>query len=629
MEEDKKMTMSAIVKRNPNRDTMSGIHGKKAVIPFYTSDTDRTALLYCDVEPILEKYSAADVCIICDVTGSMLPKKDFVHDTLGNIMDEVAKTLSSTPRFAFIGFRDKEDKEQIIQHDFTLDVEGLKKFIKGIECTGGVDDCEDLVEPMKRALKLSWRSDCLFVYIVLDAPTHGKIYQSETTKDSDNFPNDDKLQLLEKLCDHYKQNRINIVILMCNSSVDMTIQKMRDNYDTRINKLTVVDISGVNGKIPEDLCATLKRNVSQSLSKSIYSNFRKIKPALKDPERTSWGADQAAAIVPLVATIYAGSFIERPYYEKMHYKYSLNVKPTVVGQAYSISASPLEAGTFKTCYQLYSSVNPKDRYVGKIPKETTNSPVQLMADIEGNVFASHFALQFNTLIKQSIIKILPLVIMEITNDAYKQPLFAGSKCFLAQRFLDGEYVKYNNNYGWVNPGKDSKSNRLAQAFSHYTYEASMGTLIIVDIQGVVSETNGTEVFTLTDPAIHSALYKGHFGDTNHGKLGFMKFFETHVCNDVCKELKLTDPKLLSKDTLATLRAQHQGKAELAHVYGDFEKNFERWLAKLRDFDPKKHNVLAPIAEETKEDDDKMSVIVKQYNEQCDKAAEAKEGDEFK
>ena len=45
------------------------------------------------------------------------------------------------------------------------------------------------------------------------------------------------------------------------------------------------------------------------------------------------------------------------------------------------------------------------------------------------------------------------------------------------------------------------------------------------------------VFHLTDPAIHSAIKD--FGWDDKRARGISKYFETHVCNSICKELKLT------------------------------------------------------------------------------------------
>ena len=55
----------------------------------------------------------------------------------------------------------------------------------------------------------------------------------------------------------------------------------------------------------------------------------------------------------------------------------------------------------------------------------------------------------------------------------------GSPLYGVEHFIEGGYVKYNSNSGFV-----SDVNRLTpQAFSHFTFEKSKHWLILVDIQG--------------------------------------------------------------------------------------------------------------------------------------------------
>ena len=65
--------------------------------------------------------------------------------------------------------------------------------------------------------------------------------------------------------------------------------------------------------------------------------------------------------------------------------------------------------------------------------------------------------------------------------------------FHVEHFIDGDYIKYNSNSGFV----DSKVCRQTpQAFSHFTFERSGHELIVVDVQGVGD--------LYTDPQIHTA-----------------------------------------------------------------------------------------------------------------------------
>jgi hypothetical protein len=93
-----------------------------------------------------------------------------------------------------------------------------------------------------------------------------------------------------------------------------------------------------------------------------------------------------------------------------------------------------------------------------------------------------------------------------------------------ERHVEGEYVKYNDNWSWC----DEKRN-TPQAFSHFTWEASGNKLLICDLQGVGD--------CWTDPQIHTIDGKG-YGKGNAGLQGVRQFMKQHKCNSICRALKL-------------------------------------------------------------------------------------------
>ena len=119
------------------------------------------------------------------------------------------------------------------------------------------------------------------------------------------------------------------------------------------------------------------------------------------------------------------------------------------------------------------------------------------------------------------------------------------RCMIVERYVNGQYEKYNGNAGYVKPDKAtagyvtpeetgplSTFNR-AQAFTHWTYEythESSETLMVCDIQG--------SFLNFTDPAIASEARS--YGETDLGVASFKKFFANHQCNALCNCLGLTE-----------------------------------------------------------------------------------------
>eukprot|EP00536_Pseudo-nitzschia_multiseries_P002316 jgi/Psemu1/301322/fgenesh1_kg.30_\ len=99
------------------------------------------------------------------------------------------------------------------------------------------------------------------------------------------------------------------------------------------------------------------------------------------------------------------------------------------------------------------------------------------------------------------------------------------------------FTKFTSNNGWIN--KDTGHAGLyMEAFTHFTYHASGGQMIVCDLQGRYRDNSrysnsSKSRFELTDPAICSR--RRNYGPTDLGEKGIESFFHNHVCNQYCED----------------------------------------------------------------------------------------------
>lgn len=103
-----------------------------------------------------------------------------------------------------------------------------------------------------------------------------------------------------------------------------------------------------------------------------------------------------------------------------------------------------------------------------------------------------------------------------------------------------DFGKFTSNSGWIAPESELGWKVLAmEAFSHYTYHRSGGSLLVCDLQGRYrADRHGRgqknkSRFELSDPAICSR--KRLYGPTDLGEKGIESFFCNHRCNQFCNQ----------------------------------------------------------------------------------------------
>lgn len=111
---------------------------------------------------------------------------------------------------------------------------------------------------------------------------------------------------------------------------------------------------------------------------------------------------------------------------------------------------------------------------------------------------------------------------------YEYESGGGTAYFVGEQKLQGDFVKFNGNNGYVNSKEQLQTeSEILQALSHYSFVTSKGSIMLVDLQGVVDK--GT--ILLTDPQVLSKTRRYGRGDL--GYEGFSLFFEHHHCGPTC------------------------------------------------------------------------------------------------
>ncbi|CAJ0583681.1 unnamed protein product, partial [Mesorhabditis spiculigera] len=154
------------------------------------------------------------------------------------------------------------------------------------------------------------------------------------------------------------------------------------------------------------------------------------------------------------------------------------------------------------------------RYIQEVDKQVIFDDVKLQLDCK--LWAEEFN-RNNPPKKIDIVQINVIQILDLPGEPY----------YHLEHFIEGEYVKYNSNSGFVS----EMQRQTPHSFSHFTFERSGHQLIVVDIQGVGD--------LYTDPQIHTVVGTD-YGDGNLGTRGMALFFHSHQCNEICHMLCLTE-----------------------------------------------------------------------------------------
>ncbi|RUP44965.1 kinase-like domain-containing protein [Jimgerdemannia flammicorona] len=203
-----------------------------------------------------------------------------------------------------------------------------------------------------------------------------------------------------------------------------------------------------------------------------------------------------------------------------------------------IRSDPFASGGLRYALPLYQPSDER-KLVAKMFKDGPLTKDRYLEVMAIQAIATKLVYEFNRYNPPQTIDFIDVRVVEIEQTHPSEDTY-----FTVEPYIEGDYVKHNNNAGWSN-----ELMATAQAYSHFTWQKSGNKLIVVDLQGVA--------YIMTDPVIHSVNPPHSFGSTDFGREGVDSFFSTHRCNYVCDMLNLTRHPMQPRDPISTITNQLQ------------------------------------------------------------------------
>ncbi|UJR38571.1 hypothetical protein I4U23_031237 [Adineta vaga] len=493
-----------------------------------------------DIIKELNKAQSVDVCFLMDCTSSMQKYTDEVKDRISETIKLLRSRFSHLNiRLAFVGYRDVDlrPEKQFSILDFT-DEETFHSFVSTVKCEKGGDACEDVLGGLEKLIGLSWKQPLRVLMHIADCPSHGRRYHNLAEVCDDYIQNDND----GLIGSHHIQKLIDLQIKYFFGRLTHYTDKMIEQF---INySQNRMNIEQIHLEKCENLLPFAVHIVSQSIAKATRTVLKKYSLNNDNTIHSNISLkinSQRNIIFDKKQPQWSNILTKKVKFLKYECNNELRCEQMIQTGNIKIARNPFAQGAMRLAY--YGLVLYKDRWEKVVFKQykfignSLNIKDKYLEILDCQTIADHLAQEFNKyslLINTSVIvKKIKFVTTILVSDPPNEGQY---HFFTMERFIFGSYKKFSNNVGYVN--QDDPALTL-QAFSHWTYERTNGNMMVVDLQGM--DIGDDRTYLLTDPCIHSTDLM-RFGRTNLGKPGIKRFFQTHVCNSICRALKLKKHK---------------------------------------------------------------------------------------
>lgn len=161
----------------------------------------------------------------------------------------------------------------------------------------------------------------------------------------------------------------------------------------------------------------------------------------------------------------------------------------------------------------------------KLQTNKSNVPPEFIRDLEVTHLAQSLTVGFNLMpdVSRALRFNMPIILRVASASVFSRNARTG-EFVLVEPMIQGHFDKFVSNNGNV------LSTGTLSSFSHWTWHATNGNFLVVDLQGVAQ----ANMYVLTDASVHSKRAE-QYGALDHGWQGVVNFFATHRCTNICRE----------------------------------------------------------------------------------------------
>ena len=489
-------------------------------------------------------------------------------------------------------FDTKEEKREYEIINFTEDIDNFITSIKNFECYGGGDQPEDIAGGLNQALKMDWKSTARYVVLVCDAPCHGAKYHDiyiDTFKDGDpaGYQIEDLMQKFKEMnitfycveINNTTKKMFDIMKNVYNDDTKFSIEKNGDSYEnlsffvafsasellgnTKYNKC---DFIQVLEKCRKDSIEKIMKKYNQN--NNINSNETLAQTLINEIENMNLDGEDKKLVqfINRMNSLNIDNnksnksddkikldnndfikieFTENDIIENINKEMNYNIFGLTYNKnnknSFNSFTDPLIIEQKFNSNITINNINNLDNEMNIDSKENkiSFSDNKLLRDFQGIIpkrIEKNFYEDIKLLIKNYCFKdliceqIADFFNLEIKSETSNFIKFKKNVIYQKEEQNDEKlkYIITEVAMAFSQNLSTPPDRKTLQAFSHFSYQISLGELIILNLvyNKETKKIDSYDIFYLKE----------------NGYKNILKFFSNHFCNNICKYLNLVHPR---------------------------------------------------------------------------------------